>query len=239
MYNPRAFKRLFTAPHIICLAHKLNTSVSKIFSFLLSLYIYWNYLLLSANRRIQFFLLLYDKNRLHSNFLSSNERFIFFNSNLVNGPEFRAHYLNICTFLLRPQCLRWHYERASLTSSNWRKPFFTQFEYMFNRNIDQDLVNRLLITNCLARFLKARQLCYLLPNRTATQRQHQDCRFPSFNKLKIQSKYLIACWQGACRTVQHLCLWPENAHERQLCEEFAPQPGGRMTMMPMSVNRSV
>ena len=69
---------------------------------------------------------------------------------------------------------------------------------MLNRNIDQDLVNRLLITNCLARFLKARQLCYLLPNRTATQRQHQDCRFPSFNKLKIQSKYLIVCWEGVC-----------------------------------------
>ena len=27
MYNPRAFKRQFTALHIICLAHKLNTSV--------------------------------------------------------------------------------------------------------------------------------------------------------------------------------------------------------------------
>ena len=141
---------------------------------------------------------LYDKNRLYSNFLSSNERFIFFNSNLVNGPDFRAHYLNIYTLLLRPHCLRWHYERVSLTSSNWRKPFFTQFEYMLNRNIDQDLVNRLFITNSLTRFLRARQLCYLLANRTATQRQHQDCRIPSFNKLKIQSKYLIVCWQGAC-----------------------------------------
>ena len=28
------------------------------------------------------------------------------------------------------------------------------------------------------------------------------------------------------RTVQHLCLRPENEHERQLCKEFAPQPGG-------------
>ena len=69
---------------------------------------------------------------------------------------------------------------------------------MLNRNIDQDLVNRLFITNSLTRFLRARQLCYLLANRTATQRQHQDCRIPSFNKLKIQSKYLIVCWQGAC-----------------------------------------
>ena len=31
MYNPRAFKRQFTAPHIICLAHKLNTSVEQNF----------------------------------------------------------------------------------------------------------------------------------------------------------------------------------------------------------------
>ena len=141
---------------------------------------------------------LYDKNRLYSNFLSSNERFIFFNSNLVKGPDFRAHYLNIYTLLLRPHCLRWHYERVSLTSSNWRKPFFTQFEYMLNRNIDQDLVNRLFITTSLTGFLIARQLCYLLANRTATQRQQQDCRTPSFHKLKIQSKYLIVSWQGAC-----------------------------------------
>ena len=130
---------------------------------------------------------LYDKKRLPSNFLSSNERFIFFNSHLVNGPDFRTHYLKIFTLLLRPHCLRWHYERVSLTSSNWRKPFFTQFEYMRNRNIDQDLVNSLFITNSLTRFLRDRQLCYLLANRTATQRQHQDCRSPSFNKLKIRS----------------------------------------------------
>ena len=30
MYNPRAFKRQFTAPHIICLAHKLNTSLTYV-----------------------------------------------------------------------------------------------------------------------------------------------------------------------------------------------------------------
>ena len=69
---------------------------------------------------------------------------------------------------------------------------------MLNRNIDQDLVNRLFITNSLTRFLRARQLCYLLANRTATQRQHQHCRIPSFNKLKIKSKYLIVCCEGAC-----------------------------------------
>ena len=62
---------------------------------------------------------------------------------------------------------------------------------MLNRNIDQDLVNGLFITTSLTRFLIARQLCYLLANRTATQRQQQDCLTPSFHKLKIQSKYLI------------------------------------------------
>ena len=51
-------------------------------------------------------------------------------------------------------------------------------------------------TNSLARFLKARQLCSLLPNRRAKQRQQQDCRIPSFNKLKKQSKCLIVCSQG-------------------------------------------
>ena len=114
------------------------------------------------------------------------------------APTFEPIILNIYTLLLSPHCLWWHYERVSLTSSNWRKPFFTQFEYMLKRNIDQDLVNRLFITNILTRFLRARQLYYLLANRTATQGQHQDCRISSFNKLKIQSKYLIVCWQDAC-----------------------------------------
>ena len=130
---------------------------------------------------------LYDKNRLHSNFLSSNEGFLFFNFHLVNGPDFWAHYLNICTLLLRPHCLPWYYERVSLTSSNWRKPFFNQFEYMLNRNIDQDLVNGLFITNSLTRFLKARLLCYLIANRT----QHKgNCytKIVKFHRL-INWKY--------------------------------------------------
>ena len=120
----------------------------------------------TANRRIQFFFswFLCDKNRLHSNFLSSNERFIFFNSHLVNGPDFRAHYLNICKLLLRPHRLWWHYERVSLTSGNWRKPFFTQFEYMRNRNIDQDLVNSLFISNSLTRFLEQKHFSSLGSN---------------------------------------------------------------------------
>ena len=33
-------------------------------------------------------------------------------------------------------------------------------------------------------------------------------------------------YRSSDRTVQHLCLWPENAHKLQFCEEFAPQPGG-------------
>ena len=144
MYNPRAFKRQFTAPHIICSPHRLYTSVSKIFSFLLSLCLLKLLITLSKSSNSIFFSwFLYDKSRLYSNFLSSNERFIFFNSHIENGPDFQAHSLNMYTLLLRPYCLRWHYERVSLTSSNWRKPFFTQFEYMLNRNIDQDLVNRL------------------------------------------------------------------------------------------------
>ena len=33
-------------------------------------------------------------------------------------------------------------------------------------------------------------------------------------------------YQSSDRTVQHLCLWLQNEHERQFCEEFAPHPGG-------------
>ena len=43
-------------------------------------------------------------------------------------------------------------------------------------------------------------------------------------------KKVLGLWatlyRSSDRIVQHLCLWPENAHERQLCEEFAPHPGG-------------
>ena len=37
MYNPRASKRQFTAPHIMCSAHKLNTTFGEIFLLLFSL----------------------------------------------------------------------------------------------------------------------------------------------------------------------------------------------------------
>ena len=33
-------------------------------------------------------------------------------------------------------------------------------------------------------------------------------------------------YQSSDRTVQHLCLWLQNEHEWQFCEEFAPHPGG-------------
>ena len=120
-----------------------------------------------------------SNNTLHSNSRSSNERkesVILSNSLLVPDPDFIAHFLNTCSLLLTETiCLRSPYEHVSLTSGNWRKPFFTQFESMFNRTINQDLVNRIFITNSLTRFLKARQLCYLLPYRTATPRfnKHQ------------------------------------------------------------------
>ena len=119
------------------------------------------------------------KNFFHVYYIRTNERkesFILFNSLLVPDPDFIAHFLNICSLLLtETTCLRSPYEHVSLTSGNWRKPFFTQFESMFNRTINQDLVYRIFITNSLTRFLKARQLCYLLPYRTATPRfsKHQ------------------------------------------------------------------
>ena len=33
-------------------------------------------------------------------------------------------------------------------------------------------------------------------------------------------------YQSSDRTVQHLCLWLQNEHEWQFCEEFALHPGG-------------
>ena len=104
MHNPRASKRQFTAPHIICSAHKLNTTFGEIFSLLLSLCLlklHCSQLIVEFN--IFFVIINMKKNGLHSNFLSSNKRnyIIFFNSHLVTDPDFRAHYLNICTLLLR------------------------------------------------------------------------------------------------------------------------------------------
>ena len=47
--------------------------------------------------------------------------------------------------------------------------------------------------------------------------------------LPTQEKVLrldTTLYQSSDRTVQHLCLWLQNEHERQFCEEFAPHPGG-------------
>ena len=103
---------------------------------------------------------------------------------------------------------------------------------MLNRNIDQDLVNRLFITNSLTRFLRARQLCYLLANgRTATQRQHQDCRIPSFNKLKLQSKYLIVCWQGAFSShIRRTDMLKKSSVD---CNRIAEKSWKRKTLLEM------
>ena len=144
--------------------------------------------LLSANDQFQEFFHVYyicSNNTLHCNSRSSTEckkKMILFNSHLVTDPDFIAHFLNICTLLLRLYCLRWPYKSVSLTSGNWRKPFSTQFKYMFNRTIDQDLVNRLFIFNSLTHFLKARQLCYLLPL------SHGNTKIVEFYRL-INLKY--------------------------------------------------
>ena len=53
--------------------------------------------------------------------------------------------------------------------------------------------------------------------------------FPALRCFKFRKKLLglyATLYRSSDRTVQLLCLWPENEHERQLCEEFAPQPGG-------------
>ena len=53
--------------------------------------------------------------------------------------------------------------------------------------------------------------------------------FPALRCFQFRKKVLglyATLYRSSDRTVQHLCLWPENEHERQLCEEFAPQSGG-------------
>ena len=105
MYNPRDFKRQFTAPHIICSAHKLNTSVEQ--NFLVLALIIFTKTADCSQLIVEFNSFFHDFYMIKRGYiLSSNERFIFFNSHLVNAPDFRAHYLNICTLLLRHHCLR-------------------------------------------------------------------------------------------------------------------------------------
>ena len=59
-----------------------------------------------------------------------------------------------------------------------------------------------------------------------------QCIFNDFYRcslLPTQEKVLrldATSYQSSDRTVQHLCLWLQNEHERQFCEEFASHPGG-------------
>ena len=53
--------------------------------------------------------------------------------------------------------------------------------------------------------------------------------FTAVRCFQLRKKVLrldATSYQSSDRTVQHLCLWLHNEHERQFCEEFAPHPGG-------------
>ena len=53
--------------------------------------------------------------------------------------------------------------------------------------------------------------------------------FTAVHCFQLRKKVLrldATSYQSSDRTVQHLCLWLQNEHERQFCEEFAPHPGG-------------
>ena len=53
--------------------------------------------------------------------------------------------------------------------------------------------------------------------------------FTAVRCFQLRKKVLrldATSYQSSERTVQHLCLWLQNEHERQFCVEFAPHPGG-------------
>ena len=53
--------------------------------------------------------------------------------------------------------------------------------------------------------------------------------FTAVRCFQLRKKVLrldATSYQSSERTVQHLCLWLQNEHERQFCEEFAAHPGG-------------
>ena len=53
--------------------------------------------------------------------------------------------------------------------------------------------------------------------------------FTAVRCFQLRKKVLrldATSYQNTDRTVQHLCLWLQNEHERHFCEEFAPPPGG-------------
>ena len=47
-----------------------------------------------------------------------------------------------------------------------------------------------------------------------------------FQLRKKELRLDATSYQSSERTVQHLCLWLQNEHERQFCVEFALHPGG-------------
>ena len=53
--------------------------------------------------------------------------------------------------------------------------------------------------------------------------------FTAVRCFQLRKKVLrldATSYQSSDRTVQHLCLWLQNEHEWQFCEEFAPHLGG-------------
>ena len=53
--------------------------------------------------------------------------------------------------------------------------------------------------------------------------------FTAVRCFQLRKKVLrldATSYPSSDRTVQHLCLWLQNEHERQFCEEFEPHPGG-------------
>ena len=53
--------------------------------------------------------------------------------------------------------------------------------------------------------------------------------FTAVRCFQLRKKVLrldATSYQSSDRSLQHLCLWLQNEHERQFCEEFAPHPGG-------------
>ena len=53
--------------------------------------------------------------------------------------------------------------------------------------------------------------------------------FTAVHCFQLRKKVLrldATSYQRSDRTFQHLCLWLQNEHEWQFCEEFAPLPGG-------------
>ena len=64
---------------------------------------------------------------------------------------------------------------------------------------------------CIAMHPQRLFLLYVASN---SRKRYWDCKLPSSIEAQIEL------------SSPFVNLWPENEHKRQLCEEFAPQPGG-------------